>query len=202
MLIDLSVDLNEQTPIYPGDPETKVGAAAVLEKDGYQDHYVCVGTHVGTHMDAPSHMILGGKNLDAFPLDHFAGRGVYIKIKKSFDLAAISRVSINAGDIVLFHTGMSDYYHEQAYYDDYPAISEEVANFLVEKDIKVVGVDMCSVDHEPFSVHKILLGNDVLIIENLTNLTALADKKFKVYAFPIKLQVDGSPVRVVAETTP
>lgn len=199
MLIDLSVNLNEQTPIYPGDPETKIGTAAVLPKDGYQDHYVCVGTHVGTHVDAPSHMVAGGKNLDAYPLDQFSSKGVYIRMGKGFDLAEIRKVPINAGDIVLFHTGMSDHYHEKAYYDDYPAISKEIANFLVEKGVKIVGVDMCSVDHEPFPVHKILLSNDILIVENLTNLASLADKAFKVYAFPIKLQVDGAPVRVVAE---
>ncbi len=58
---------------------------------------------------------------------------------------------------------------------------------------------MCSVDHAPFKVHKILLSNKVLIIENLTNLAALQDQDFTVYAFPIKNQLDGALVRVVAE---
>ncbi len=200
MLVDLSVELNEKTPIYPGDPETRINAAGVLENDGYQDHYVCVGTHVGTHMDAPSHMVAGGKNLDDFSLAQFSGNGVYIKTGRNFDLNEISKIPISAGDIVLFHTGMSDVYHEKSYYDDYPAIPEEVANYLVERNVKIVGVDMCSVDHPPFPVHKILLSKNILIIENLTNLSALAERSFKIYAFPIKLQIDGAPVRVVAET--
>ncbi|TSC85366.1 MAG: hypothetical protein G01um10147_1180 [Microgenomates group bacterium Gr01-1014_7] len=197
--IDLSVPINESTPVYPGDPKTKIQPAGILEKDGYEDHYVCIGTHVGTHVDAPRHMIAAGKNLDQILIDRFIGQGVYIKVDKKFDLEEIKKVEIEEGDIVLFHTGMSDVYHKSAYYDDYPAITEDIANYLVKKKIKMVGVDMCSVDHEPFLVHRILLKNDILIIENLTNLVELQGKKFKVYVFPIKLQIDGAPTRVIAE---
>src|SRR5271170_1252909 len=130
MLIDLSVDLNEKTPIYPGDPATKINPAGVLEKDGYQDHFVCLGTHVGTHMDAPSHMLAGGKNLDQFPIEYFSGRGVYIKVEKTFDLELIKKILIQPDDIVLFHTSMSDRYHDSSYYDAYPGIPEDVANYL------------------------------------------------------------------------
>jgi len=63
----------------------------------------------------------------------------------------------------------------------------------------MVGLDMCSPDRPPFPVHKILLGGEILIIENLTNMEALEGKNFTIYAFPIKLQIDGAPVRVVAE---
>jgi len=201
MLIDLSVDLNEKTPVYPGDPETKISPAGILETNGYQDHYVCMGTHVGTHMDAPSHMIVGGKNLNEFPIEKFSGRGVYIQVDGDFDTEEIRKVDIQEGDIVLFHTGMSEKYHEAAYFEKYPAMSEEIAKWLVENKVKIVGVDTCSVDNaENFPVHKILLGNEILIIENLLNLDLIARMPFKVHAFPIKLQIDGAPVRVVAET--
>lgn len=65
--------------------------------------------------------------------------------------------------------------------------------------MKLVGVDTCSVDHEEFVAHRALLGNDVLIIENLTNLSALEGKEFTIYALPIKLQIDGAPARVIAQ---
>ncbi len=199
MLIDLSVPLNEKTPFYPGDPATKIKKAGILLKDGYQDHYVCVGTHVGTHMDAPSHMIKGGKNLDKFPLERFVGRGISIKTGRKIDMKSVINAGVKAGDFVFFNTGMSKRYHTSAYYDNYSAIPEEVANYLVKKKVNAVGVDMCSVDHPPFPVHKIFLKNNILIIENLTNLSALPTKSFKVYAFPIKLELDGAPTRVVAE---
>lgn len=198
--IDLSVPINEDTPVYPGDPKTKIQPAGILDKDGYENHYVSVGTHAGTHIDAPRHMVAGSKSMDEISIDHFVGRGSYIKVKdKKFDLETIKKGDIQEGDIVVFHTGMSDVYHESEYYDNYPAVTENIANYLVSKKVKMVGVDMCSVDYEPFPVHRILLKNNVLIIENLTNLAELESKNFKVYALPIKLQIDGAPARVMAE---
>ncbi|MDB5183152.1 MAG: hypothetical protein JWO47_936 [Candidatus Saccharibacteria bacterium] len=198
MFIDLSVLLNEQTPVYPGDPKTAIKPAGVLAKDGWCDHYVSVGTHVGTHIDAPMHMIESGKSLDKFELDRFAGSAQCIDVSDGFD--AVKTAGIQEGGIVLFCTKMSDKYFDKAYYENYPVMSEEVANYLVTKKLKMVGLDACSVDNkDDFPIHKILLGNDILIIENLTNMIQLIGKEFKLYALPIKLGLDGAPARVVAE---
>lgn len=199
-IIDLSVSINEQTPVYPGDSHTKIEPAGVFDKDGFNDHYVSIGTHVGTHIDAPLHMIADGKTLDQIPIDQFFGRGVYIKVNdKKFDLAQVQSADIRGGDIALFHTGLSDIYQDPEYFN-HPSIPDEVADYLITKKIKMVGVDMASPDHEPFAIHKKLLGAGILIIENLTNLAELAGKEFTVYALPIKLQVDGAPARVIAQT--
>lgn len=200
-VIDLSVPLNENTPVYPGDPKVEAKPAGVLEKDGYNDCVITLGNHNGTHVDAPIHMIDRGKTLADLSVDNFVGRGVYIKLNdRKFELEQVINSDIQEGDIVLFHTGMSDVYDDaKNYYEEYPGIPEDVAEYLVSKKIKMVGVDMCSVDHEPFAVHKILLGGDVLIIENLTNLGELKGEKFEVYALPIKLEVDGAPARVIAK---
>lgn len=198
MIIDLSVPLNAQTPIYPGDPTTKIEEAGVLAKDGYTDHYISIGTHVGTHVDAPMHMLDKGASLDTIPVDQFVGRGRLIGVKDG-GFEAVKEAGIQEGDIVLFRTGMSDKYHEPVYFEDYPAMSEEVAQYLVDSKVKMVGVDTCSVDNQDgFPIHKILLSGDVLIIENLTSLAQLSGKDFTVYALPIKLQVDGAPARVIA----
>ncbi len=197
--IDLSIPINEHTPVYPGDPRIEIRTSATLEEDGYEVHLVCLGTHIGTHIDAPSHMLAGEKTLDQFPLEKFSGRGVYIKVEGSFNLEVIKRVPLAGNDIILFDTGMSSLYSSPGYYDKYPAMTEAIANYLVEREVKMVGVDMCSVDYEPFSVHKILLEHDILIIENLTGLSRLQGKNFTVYAFPLPLQLDASPTRVVAE---
>lgn len=199
MLIDLTVPLNEKTPTYPGDPKTKIEKGGVLEKDGFTDHYLSVGTHVGTHIDAPLHMV-NGKTLDQFRVDKFVGRGVYVDVRSGFDLSEIKSKDIQEGDIVLFNTGMIKHYHNKEYYEKYEAIPEEVANYLVERKVSMVGMDMSGPDHDPFPIHKILLSNEVLIIENLCNLEKLAGKECTVYALPIKLEVDGAPARVIAET--
>lgn len=197
-LIDLSVSLNEETPVYPGDPKTVIKKAGVFEKDGFNDHLVSVGTHVGTHIDAPFHMLADGKTLDQIPVEQFVGRGVYIKVDGEFDLEAIRRADIREGDIVLFNTGADEFYHEARYWET-PEMSEDVARYLVEKKIKMVGMDMSGPDEPPFKTHKILLGGGVLIIENLTNVGLLAGKDFTVYALPVKLELDGAPARVIAQ---
>lgn len=191
--IDLTQPLNDKTPVYPGDPKTKITPSAMFDKDGYNDHYVCVGTHVGTHIDAPLHMLKGGKTLDTFPIDHFIGRGILV------DEFNVNDAVIQAGDIVLFHTGWGKRYHDAKYFEDYQPLTEEVADYLISKKIKMIGVDMCSPDKSPFNVHKILLRNDILIIENLANLDQLIGKQFTVYALPINLQLDAAQARVIAQ---
>jgi kynurenine formamidase len=199
-VIDLSVPLNERTPVYPGDPATVIKRAGVLDRDGFNDHLVSVGTHVGTHIDAPFHMIAGGKTLNQIPIEQFVGRGCYVKVEgNKIDLETVQKVDVREGDIVLLHTGAIEFYHEPRYYSDTPEIPEDVARYLVDKKIKMVGMDMSGPDEEPFKTHKILLSGGVLIIENLTNLDKLAGKDFTVYALPIKLGIDGAPARVIAQ---
>jgi kynurenine formamidase len=198
--IDLSVAVTEHTPVYPGDPKVKVEPAGILEKDGFADHMVSFGTHAGTHIDAPMHMLADGKSLDQFGVERFVGRGVIIDARAGFKLAAVQDVGIQPGDIVLFCTGMGEHFHEPVYFETYPVMSEEIARYLVEQKVSMVGLDTCSADNaEGFPVHKILLGGEVLIIENLANLDQLLGKPCTVFALPLKLAVDGAPARVVAE---
>jgi kynurenine formamidase len=145
-------------------------------------------------------MIAGGKTLDQVPIEQFVGRGRMIEVGKAFDLEDIKQADVQEGDIVLFRTGMSENYQEPVYFEEYPAMSEEVASYLVDRKVKMVGVDAGSVDNaDGFPIHKILLGGEVLIIENLANLDKLTGKEFTVYALPIKLDIDGAPARVIAE---
>jgi len=198
-IIDLSVPLNEATPTYPGDPPTKLEPVASVKKDGYAFTYLSVNSHTGTHIDAPAHMLPNGATLDSYPIEQFIGRGVYIDVTdQTFSLNTVKESDIQSGDIVLFHTSMDQAYHTSAYYDSYPAIAPDIAQYLVERKVKMVGVDMCSVDHEPFGVHKTLLANDILIIENLHNLGLLASSSFTIYALPMPIAADAAPARVIA----
>ena len=204
-VIDLSVLLDEETPVYPGDPETKLRALTSVNNDGHLDHYLSVVTHTGTHIDAPAHMLAEGKTLDKFPVSHFVGRGVYVKVENNtFNLESVKNAGIQAGDIVLFHTGMSDRYNEPSYWQDRPAMSEEIAQYLADSKVQMVGLDTGSADakdSKDHPIHKILLGSDVLIIENMTNLAQLQGTQFHVYALPLRLNVDGAPTRAIAVVT-
>lgn len=199
MYIDLSVVLNEKTPVFPGDAPSKIEPAGDIDRDGYCDHLVSFATHVGTHIDAPMHMIKGGKSLDQIPLDQFVGRGKYVEvIDGNFD--AVKDVAIQEGDIVIFNTGMIKKYHDPIYFEEYPIMSEEIAQYLVDKKVKMIGIDAGNPDNQDdFPIHKILLGGNVLIAENLTNTDQLKGKEFTIYALPLNLQIDGAPARIIAE---
>ena len=200
MYIDLSVTLNEQTPAFPGDAPTKIELANRLERDGNNDHYISMNNHAGTHIDAPWHMVAAGKRVDVIPLEQCIGRGRLIPIQDSFSLEAVQQADISEGDIVLFYTGMGKHFHEPHYFDHYPAMSEAVANYLVKRKVKMVGLDTGGADTPGRTIiHRTLLSGNVLIIENLTNLDQLVGKNFTVYALPIKLDIDAAPARVIAE---
>src|SRR3989344_44127 len=84
MLIDLSHTLNEDTPVYPGDPRMKLNKSGALDKDDYEDYFISMPTHMGTHIDAPAHMLKGGKKITELPIEHFSGRGVCINATSRF----------------------------------------------------------------------------------------------------------------------
>lgn len=186
--------------MYPGDPRVKIEAAGVLEKDGFCDHVITLGTHVGTHIDAPMHMIADGKTVEEVPVERFISRGVCMDVRDGFD--ALQTADIREGDIVLLYYGFGEKYHQADYFEDYPVLSERAAQYLIDKRVNMVGSDTCSPDGlEDYPRHRQLLDADILIIENLMNLDMLIGKAFTVYALPIALQIDAAPARVLAEIT-
>lgn len=201
-LIDLTHIFDDNMPVYPGDPCARLYQSAFVKKEGYSDHKIESGMHVGTHMDAPLHMIDGGLYICDIPLASFTGRGHLIDArgKTRIDSPLLAGHNLQAGDIVLVWTDWSHKFKEPTYYLDYPELTEDFAHALVKAGISLVGLDTPSPDREPFPVHKILLGKNILIIENLTNISALsAFKNFKIHAYPVKYKADGAPVRVIAE---
>lgn len=199
--IDLTHTLVDNMPVYPGDPAMSLKKIATIAKNGFTDHLLTTAMHVGTHMDAPLHMIEGGAYMSDLPLESFVGSGVCIDVRGKDKIEGdVIPKNIPAGAIVLLCTGMSKKYGTDAYNTDYPKISEAFAQKVVTKDVKILGIDMLNPDtSESYPIHKILLAKPVLIIENLTNLEILVGvKKFDVFAFPMKLHAEGAPVRVVA----
>ena len=200
-IIDLSYTLNNQTSVYAGDPPVEVVASGELEKDGFADHKVSFGTHIGTHMDAPAHMIIGGKKLMDYPIERFMVRGICLDVRSGFHAQDIEAADIQPGMAVLFYTSASQYFTDEKYWHDYPVLDQAGIDALVKKQVSMVGMDAGSVDiAEDFPVHKALLGNDILIIENLNGETVkLVGKEFELFALPLKLEFDGAPTRVIAK---
>ncbi len=200
MLYDLTQTLNNDTPVYPGDPKVKVEPGATVSKDGYCDHLLTFGTHIGTHMDSPAHMIDGGIKLKDYPVERFVVPAICIDVRDGFSAEKISEQIYQEGIGVLFYTGASDYFTGEKYWHEYLVPDDATVKVLIDKKASIVGLDTGSFDiAEEFPVHKALLGADILLIENLTNLAPLSGKQFDLYALPLKLEQDGAPVRVVAK---
>jgi kynurenine formamidase len=202
--IDLTHMFDESMPVYPGDPPATLKQVASIDKEGFSDHLLSTGMHVGTHMDAPLHMIEGGKRISDIAPEKFFGRG-YLVDARGASVIDRNLVDVNAvreGDVVLLFTGFSSKFGQLEYYETYPTITEEFAELMVQKKVRIVGMDTPSPDRPPFPVHKILLKHEILIIENLTNLEQLlAVKEFQVAAPPMKFHADAALVRAIAQVS-
>lgn len=215
MMIDLTHPLGVETPAFPGDPPV---AVEILDStdfpgDGATRHLnssrLSVCTHCGTHMDAPFHFFSGGCPIDQVPLQACVGPAVLVPLRGSPSSASplvIDAVQlqpweaeIRAARRVVLYTGWCERWQLDDYFTDHPVLTGEAAQFLVNCGALLLGVDFPSVDRPPFPAHLVLLGNGVVIVENLTNLAALPGRGFELIALPLPLSGrDGSPVRAVA----
>ncbi len=179
-MIDLTIEISEDTFVFPGDPKPEIKQIATINEQGWNEKRITFNSHFATHIDAPFHMIEEGKKLTDYSMDKFVGECVVV------DIDNISGVdNINEGDIVLVCTNGK-------------LLTKKFASKLIEKKIKIIGIDSASPDKEPFEIHKMLLKEDILIVENLVGLKDLVGQRFKCFIMPLKIKdADGAPCRVV-----
>ncbi len=209
--IDLSHPLDSTNlTLYPGDPPLKCCPSTTIDKDGYSVHSLSLGSHTGTHIDAPSHFILNGLTIDQIPLSTLIGRALIIdlthkkpneKITCDPDLASYSaKMSEEDVQILLLRTGWSAHWATSAYLT-YPYLDRHAAEQIMGMGIQVLGVDTLSPDAidgpDGYGAHEVILGTGGIIAENLTNLEALSGSgKVMVSLVPLNITgCDGSPVR-------
>jgi len=200
--IDLTHTFSNNMPVYPGDPCAELYQIAEFHSDSYNDFKIETGMHVGTHIDAPMHMVEDGCYISEIDVNSFSGNGYLIDARNHnpFPPRLIDLSMIQTGDIVLIFTGFGSKFYQPNYFEEYPEFSQEFARMLVGANISMVGMDTPSPDRHPYLIHKLFFSENILIIENLTNLDKLLGvEKFKVYAFPLKLNSDASPARIIAE---
>src|SRR3989338_1203973 len=180
--IDLSQELSNETPVFPGDQKIEIKQEFTVKKDGFSLHSYSFSGHCSSHIDAPAHFIEDGKNLSQLPLDNFCGEGIVIPVenKDVIDIDILNNVSIKNSQIVLFYTGWAEKINSPKYFLNHPILNEKLAGRLSDLKVKMVGIDAPSPDKEPYPVHKILLSHGILILENLTNLDKLTNN-FKIY---------------------
>jgi arylformamidase len=192
---DLTRPLAPGGPVYPGDPAVRFRAHAELARDGYRVTEVSLGTHAGTHLDAPAHFLAGGAPVDQLPLDRLLGPA------RVLDLRAAETWEVAAGDRLLLRSGWEERWGGADYFHAFPPLPEALARALARAPAALLGRDTPSLHPDPEAdarLHRLLLGAGVLILENLAGLAALPDHVW-LAALPLPLAgLDGAPCRVVA----
>ena len=209
--LDLTLTISNSLPMFPGSPKPQFISWSTINKDGYNLELLFLSSHSGTHMDAPFHFIKNGKKIHEIPANRFVNDAILIKLQKKAN-QAISKNDIikfekNHGKIpknatIIFLTGWQKNLQSKDYFKKNPGLSVSAAKYLASKKINLVGIDSPSIDlgtNAKFSVHQILSKNNILIVENLTNLEKILKNPFKLVVLPLKLKdATGSPVRAIA----
>jgi arylformamidase len=206
---DLSAPLYNNMPLFPGNIPLNISKIAIPEKDGYGMESYSSSTHCGTHIDAQSHFINNGQTVDKIPLDILINRGYVVRpkiygLEISMDAMKEAWKDRYEGKTILINTGWSEKRsYSKEFQEQFPGLSTEAARFIVEKKVKLIGIDTLGIDpytRNDFPSHKLLLKGGCSIIEDLANLNSLSPNiEYTIMALPLNLlNCSGSMARVVA----
>ena len=200
-VVDLSVPLDDRTPVYPGDPPVRLAPAATIAHDGYNLLAVHMGSQSGTHCDAPRHFRADGAPIDELDLRLFTGPGVLVDVRGRPDRYPIGVPDlapyldrVGPGTIVVLHTGRPD--------SDHPYLGADACRALLDRGVRTIGLDTPNIDETPsasYPCHHLVAAAGGVIVENLTNLAAVDFPDPFLSVLPLRLiGADGAPVRAVA----
>jgi len=191
MIYDISLPLGDSTPVYPGDRPVRIDRVSDVDRgDGFTLSEVTMSVHAGTHVEAPSHFIAGAASVDGLILDVLVGRALLVDVSDEGAITAdlLERLAVPPDTLrLLFRTS------------DASALSECGACRLVDRGVKLVGIDGLSIGFSDQSeaVHRILLGAGVVIVESL-NLADVPAGEYQLICLPLKLTgAEGAPARAI-----
>jgi arylformamidase len=205
-IYDISLTLSPTLPIWPGDPAFQLTRESDLAHgDEATVSRLNCSAHIGTHVDAPAHFLLGGRGVETLDLDLLIGPAWVADVPATvtaLTAAALEALKIPSGVTrLLFRTRNSEYWTTPtpAFQEEFVAVTADGAAWLVERGILLVGVDYLSVApfHDGIEPHQILLSAGVIPLEGL-NLSAIEPGAYQLICLPLKLQgCDGAPARAV-----
>jgi arylformamidase len=205
-IYDISLSISPNLPTWPGDPGLKLEQFESMEKGAlYNATQLSSSVHVGTHVDAPRHFLKDGSTVEQLPLEVLTGPCYVTQLPDGID--AITSEVLDRTEItsemkrVLFGTSNSHYWAkgESKFQTDFVAITEDGAEWLVERGIQLVGIDYLSIApySESIPTHQVLLKAGVVIIEGL-NLSNIMRGFYDLYCLPLKIAgSDGAPARAI-----
>ena len=191
--IDISVPLEPDTPIFDGDPTFRIDLAVSIAAGAICNiSHLALGAHTGTHLDAPSHFIEGAPASESIPLDTCMGAAWVVdatRLTQTINAADIAELDIPAGETrLLFKTRNSQLWAKPGFQSDFIALDETAAASLVERGVRLVGIDYLSIAPfgDPVATHQALLSVGVVILEG-TDLRAVQPGPVELLCLPIRL---------------
>ena len=207
--IDITVPLREGMVHWPGDAPVQVKRLrSIGESDTLTLSEITLGSHSGTHIDAPLHFLQDGVGVDKMSFDTTIGPAHVIEIHdtKSIRREELAAYDIQSGDRILFKTINSERcWKTDSFIKDYVFLSMEAAAYLVDKGIRLVGIDYLSIggyQSDGIDTHKVPLQAGIWILEGL-DLSQVKEGKYELICLPLKIEgCDGSPVRAILKPIP
>jgi arylformamidase len=203
-VLDVSMPLFEGMPAFPGDPPFRTEPVARLARgDPYDLSRLTLGSHAGTHLDPPSHLLRGGRTVDRLDLATLSGPCRVIAVGSGgSDVARQELARLPAGTrrVLLRTPNSARWARKLEYFEDFVGLSLEAARLLADRGVRLVGIDALSVESDPsrrFPVHRELLGRGVVVLEGLL-LGSAPPGRYDLVCLPLRLRAgDGGPARAV-----
>ena len=214
-IIDLSLVVDDTTK-GPPSSNSKVEITPMRRGPGHWQASMIHGSiHSGSHVDSPRHVVAGAPLMSEIPLEQVIGTAVVFNLPDTPASYGITiedlkrcEVEVLSGDIVLINTGWSDkMWGTPEFFTESPWLTPEAASWLVEFGPKAIGFDFseeyiagrtADFGSEDFVTHQAILGKGVIIMEGMTNLSALPATRVDFFAPFFKLAAEGAPARFFA----
>jgi len=204
-IIDVSVSLQEGMVVWPGSKGFRLRQTMCLERGHAANvSQLDCDVHIGTHVDAPRHFLKDGATVEQLPMDILIGPAVvaYLPEVHTITVSVLNDLVLPAGTKrLLLRTSNSELWAAgvSEFREDFVALTAEAATWVVDRGIRLIGVDYLSVQRyeDNPGVHQILLGRGVIIIEGL-NLSNVLPGSYELICLPLKLVgAEGAPARAV-----
>lgn len=210
-IIDLTHSIENGMPHFnaPWHSQTTLEQMGSIDNVGRNTTNLNIGSHCGTHIDAPAHFIEGGRTIDEIKLSELMGPVSifdfsFLQENECITLDMLKNIKLS--EKVIFYFNWAKYFKTDKFYKNYPYFSDEAADYLVECKVKLIGMDTPSPDdsrikmgsEDDSKIHKKFLNKNIILIEYLNNLAGIQNfNDWNLIAFPLKLKkCDGSSARV------
>ncbi len=194
-LIDVSIPIRAAMTVYRGNPPVRIRPAMTLRKDHVNLSELCLGSHTGTHVDAPSHFIKGAKGIDRLDLERFIGPAWVAdlqRVRGGISAADLGRARIPPGSRrILLRTSNSRLWHPaRPFKTDFVYLAADGADWMLDRGVELVGIDYLSIEGYGISgapTHHRLLGAGIPIVEGL-DLFTVRPGPWQMAAFPLRIE--------------